>query len=69
MPQRGCRTEKAGRERRSEMIREEEMGTELTLGDVYDDLSERIALARTKALMGERVDALGILQGANLEYT
>ena len=42
---------------------------ESTLGDVYDDIQDRLATARTKALMGEREEALGILQGASLDYT
>ncbi len=45
------------------------MEEELTLGDVYDDIQDRLATARTKALMGEREEALGILQGASLDYT
>lgn len=44
------------------------MEGELTLGDVYDDISERLALARTKALMGERHEALGVFRGASLDY-
>ena len=44
------------------------MENEITLGEVYEDISERLALARTKALMGERHEALGIFQGASLEF-
>src|SRR5690348_15651823 len=44
------------------------MEGELTLGDIYDDISERLALARTKALMGERQEALGVFRGASLDY-
>jgi hypothetical protein len=45
------------------------MESELTLGDIYDDISERLAMARTKALMGERQEALGVFRGASLDYT
>lgn len=45
------------------------MHTESTLSDIYEQLAEQFALARTKALMGERCEALGILQAATLEYT
>lgn len=44
-------------------------GMEFTLGDLFDDLAERVAAARTKALMGERQEALGLFQSAFLEYT
>ena len=44
------------------------METEMMLGDVYDDISDRLAMARTKALMGERKEALGIFQGASLDF-
>src|SRR6185369_2839338 len=44
-------------------------GTDFTLGDLFEDLAERIATARTKALMGERQEALGLFQSAFLEYT
>src|ERR1043166_3497332 len=44
-------------------------GTDYTLGDLFEDLAERIATARSKALMGERQEALGLFQGAFLEYT
>jgi hypothetical protein len=43
--------------------------SELTLGDIYEAIAERLALARTKALMGERLEALGIFQGASLDFT
>ena len=42
---------------------------EMTLGDIFDEIAERLAAARTKALMGEREEALGLFQGASLEYT
>ncbi|HLK59882.1 MAG TPA: hypothetical protein VKU00_25190 [Chthonomonadaceae bacterium] len=44
------------------------METELTLGDIYEEISERMAQARTKALMGEREEALGLFHGASLDY-
>ena len=37
------------------------------LGDIYDGIADKLAEARTRALMGERQQALGILQGAALE--
>lgn len=45
------------------------MERELTLGDIFEDIAERLALARTKALMGERQEALGLFQGASLDFT
>jgi hypothetical protein len=45
------------------------MESEPTLGDIYEEIAERMALARTKALMGEREEALGLFHGASLEYT
>ncbi len=42
--------------------------TELTAGDVYDQLCEQVAAARTRALMGERAEALRLFQTASLEY-
>jgi hypothetical protein len=45
------------------------MHTESTLDDIYEEIADKLALARTKALMGERCEALGILQAASLEYT
>lgn len=45
------------------------MEEELEMGEILDDLQERLAVARTKALMGERQEALGLLQLASLEYT
>lgn len=44
------------------------MEQDITLGDIYEEIAERLALARTKALMGEREEAMGIFQGASLEY-
>lgn len=44
------------------------MECELTLGDIYEEIAERLALARTKALMGEREEALGQFQGASLDF-
>ena len=45
------------------------MEGEQTLGEIYDGIANRLAEARTRALMGERQQALGILQGAALEMT
>ena len=49
-------------------MNEEEFTTELTIGDVYDNLCEQVADARTRALMGERAEALRLYQTASLEY-
>ncbi len=46
-----------------------ELDAETTLGDVYEEIANRLAQARTKALMGERQEALGLMQAASLEYT
>lgn len=45
------------------------MQTELTLSELYEGIADQLATARTKALMGERREALGILRAATLEYT
>ena len=45
------------------------MQTETTLSDIYEEIADKLALARTKALMGEPCEALGIFQAASLEYT
>ena len=45
------------------------MDGEFTLGELFEDIAERLASARTKALMGEREEALGLFQGASLDYT
>lgn len=45
------------------------MQTETTLSDIYEEIADKLALARTKALMGEPYEALGIFQAASLEYT
>ena len=45
------------------------MQTETTLSDIYEEIADQLALARTKALLGERYEALGIFQAASLEYT
>ena len=45
------------------------MEGEWTLGDIYEEIAEKLASARTKALMGEREEALGLLHGASLEFT
>lgn len=44
------------------------MEEEFTLGDIYEDIAERLAAARTKALLGEREEALGVFRGAALDY-
>lgn len=45
------------------------MEGETTVGEIYDEVQDRLALARTRALMGEREEALGLLRGATLEFT
>lgn len=45
------------------------MQPETTLSDIYEEIADKLALARTKALMGEPCEALGIFQAASLEYT
>ena len=45
------------------------MESELTLGDIYEEIAERMAQARTKALMGEREEALGLFHLASLDFT
>ncbi len=45
------------------------MEGEQTLGEIYDELQDKLSLARTHALMGERETALGLLRGASLEFT
>src|SRR5437868_14824408 len=45
------------------------MEGEPTLGDIYEEIAERMAQARTKALMGEREEALGLFHGASLDFT
>ncbi len=44
------------------------MEGEQTLGEIYDELQDKLSLARTHALMGERETALGLLRGASLEF-
>lgn len=44
------------------------MEGEFTLGDIYEEIAERLAEARTRALMGERQNALSLFRGAKLEY-
>ncbi len=55
-------------ETRVETEMETGMNDEMTLGDIFDDIAERLAQARTRALMGERQDALGLMRAAALEY-
>ncbi len=38
------------------------------MGELIEDLQEKLAEARTRALMGEREVALGVLRGATLEF-
>ena len=45
------------------------MEGELTLGAIYEGIADKLAEARTRAIMGERQQALGILHGAALEMT
>jgi hypothetical protein len=45
------------------------MQNESTLSDIYEEIADQLALARTKALMGEPCEALGIFQATSLEYT
>ena len=45
------------------------MERESTLGDIYEAIADNLAEARTRALMGERQEALGVFQGAALEFT
>ena len=45
------------------------MDYEITLGELYDEIADKLAQARTRALMGEREEALGIFRGASLEFT
>src|SRR4051794_34654998 len=44
------------------------MNSEWTVGAVFEDISDRVALGRSRALMGERDEALAILQCARLDY-
>ncbi len=44
------------------------MEGEWTMGELMNDLQERLAEARTRALLGEREAALGMLRGAVLEF-
>lgn len=38
------------------------------MGDIFEEIAERVALARTRALMGERQEALTLFQCARLDY-
>lgn len=40
-----------------------------TLGDIFETIADQLATARTKALMGEREEALGHYRAASEEYT
>ena len=44
------------------------MTEEWTVGDIFEDLAERVASARTHALMGERQEALALLQRVCLDF-
>ncbi len=44
------------------------MEIEQTIGDIYEEIAEQLAQARTKALMGERQEAQGLFQKASLDY-
>jgi hypothetical protein len=44
------------------------MTKEWTVGDIFEELAERVATARTRALMGERQEALALLQRAQMDY-
>lgn len=48
---------------------EGEFEMEQTLDDVFEEIAEGLAQARTRSLMGEREEALGLLQRASLEFT
>lgn len=38
------------------------------MGEIFEDIAERVATARTRALMGERQEALALLQRARIDY-
>jgi hypothetical protein len=44
------------------------MSEEWTVGDLFEEIAERVATARTRALMGEREEALALLQRAHMDY-
>jgi hypothetical protein len=44
------------------------MNGEWTVGDLFEEIAERVASARTRALMGERHEALMLLQRARIDY-
>src|SRR5689334_4858676 len=44
------------------------MKREWTMGELFEDIAERVATARTRALMGERKEALALLQKAKMDY-
>ena len=46
----------------------DESGMELTAGDVFDSLYERVAQAKTRALMGETEQAYKLFQDVAREY-
>lgn len=53
---------------REDELEPEEMSSDQSVGDVFDDIAEGLAGARTSALMGERETALGLLQRTVLKY-
>jgi hypothetical protein len=55
--------------RKSDVIATDTTESDITLGDVYERIADRLAEARTRALMGERQEALGLFQAASLDYT
>ena len=44
------------------------MNKEWTVGELFEEIAERVATARTRALMGERHEALALLQRARMDY-
>ena len=44
------------------------MKEEISVGDIFEDIAERVAMARTRALMGERKEALAMLQKARMDF-
>lgn len=45
-----------------------EGGERQTIGSVFEEIAELVAQSRTRALMGERVEALRLLLAADEEY-
>ena len=38
------------------------------MGEIFEELADRVAAARTRALMGERQEALALLQRARIDF-